>query len=231
MQNLVLDSGDRGQLLTLLAQRAASKFSTSRTTILCGVTLLRPRTKMTIASSSARAQRIDEVQYRFNDGPCVRAARSGQVQYVTDFRSDTRFGEYTNVVRNYGILSALGTPIPLDGGVRAALDLYAEHPDAFNEEAQAEALQIAQGASRALRLAVRLAQVTDTNHQLMSTLESRTAILLAAGIIMGQNQCSHDEAMRILLAASSGQNVKVHDISAQVLASIGQKVPTTHFIL
>ncbi|BBE24634.1 RNA-binding protein (plasmid) [Arthrobacter sp. MN05-02] len=195
--------------------------------MLCGVTLLRPRKKLTIASSSARAQQVDEVQYRF-DGPCLRAARTGRAQYVADFRTDTRFG-YSAVVMGHGILSALGTPIPLDGEAVAALDLYSGRPDAFGEEAMAAVQVMANGASKALRLAVRLARITDTNRNLQTAMESRTAILLAAGVIMGQNRCSHDEAMRILRSASSGRNVKLHDVAARVLASIGQQIPETHF--
>ena len=229
MQDLVLDSGDISELLTLLAERAAAEFATSDHEVLCGVTLLRPRKKMTIASSSARAKQVDEVQYRFDDGPCVRAARTGQVQYVPDFRTDTRFSGYSEAVRNHGILSGLGTPIPLDGGATAALDLYAARPDAFDDEARSAVQVMASGASKALRLAVRLAQVADTNQNLLTAMDSRTLILLAAGVIMGQNRCSHDEAMRILRSASSGRNVKLRDVADRVLASIGQRAPATHF--
>ncbi|MDQ0736301.1 GAF and ANTAR domain-containing protein [Arthrobacter agilis] len=229
LQDLVLDSGDIGTLLTLLAEQAAAEFATSTQNVLCGVTLLRPRKKLTIASSSARAQQVDEVQYRFDDGPCLRAARTGHAQYVADFRTDTRFGGYSTAVRRLGVLSALGTPIPLDGDAKAALDLYAEHPDAFDDETLAAVQDMATGASKALRLAVRLAQVTDTNHDLMTAMDSRTAILLAAGVIMGQNRCSHEDAMRILRSASSSRNVKLHDVAAHVLASIDQQVPETHF--
>jgi GAF domain-containing protein len=229
MQDLVLDSGDIGELLTLLAVRAAAEFTASGDSFLCGVTLVRPNKKLTIASSGSRARHIDEIQYRFDDGPCVRAARTGDVQYVADFRIDTRFGRYSDAVRDQGILSALGIPIPLDGEARAALDLYSGRPDAFNQETIAAVQAMALSASRAMRLAVRLAQVTDTNRHLMTAMESRTAILLAAGIIMGQNRCSHDEAMRILRSASSGRNVKLHDVAVRVLRSIGQDVPDTHF--
>jgi AmiR/NasT family two-component response regulator len=60
-------------------------------------------------------------------------------------------------------------------------------------------------------------------------MNSRTTIDVAAGIIMGQNRCSHDTAMTILKAASSGRNVKLADIAAAVVASIGQGLPETHF--
>ena len=58
---------------------------------------------------------------------------------------------------------------------------------------------------------------------------SRTTIDVAAGIIMAQNRCSHETAMSILKAASSGRNLKVAEIATAVVTSIGQQVPRTHF--
>ncbi|WP_334683616.1 ANTAR domain-containing protein [Arthrobacter sp. CAN_A214] len=80
-----------------------------------------------------------------------------------------------------------------------------------------------------MRLAVRIAQLTETSDNLRSAMTSRTTIDLAAGIIMGQNRCSHDAAMTILKAASSARNTKLRDVATQVLASVGQQPPETHF--
>ncbi|BBE24340.1 hypothetical protein MN0502_32230 [Arthrobacter sp. MN05-02] len=78
-------------------------------------------------------------------------------------------------------------------------------------------------------MAVRVAHLSDTGHQLRAAMSSRTTIDVAAGIIMGQNRCSHDTAMTILKAASSGRNRKLADVAAAVVASIGQELPETHF--
>ncbi|MHA7210473.1 ANTAR domain-containing protein [Arthrobacter sp. MDT1-65] len=63
-----------------------------------------------------------------------------------------------------------------------------------------------------------------------TAMESRTTIDLAVGVIMGQNRCSQDEAIKILRAASSGRNVKLRDLASNVLVSLGQTGPVrTHF--
>ena len=96
--------------------------------------LLRPRKKAVVGASSARAQAVEEVQFRFDDGPCLRAARQGAPCIVRDFRTETRFGGYARRITGSGILSALAVPIPLDGGAMAALDLYSSDVDAFDTD-------------------------------------------------------------------------------------------------
>lgn len=229
LQDMVLDSSDVSEFLDGLVKLTADTLSSADREVLCGVVLLRPRTKATVASSSEQAQLMDELQYPFDDGPCLRAAREGQVYTVTDFRTETRFGEYSMAIANHGIRSALGVPIPLDGLAAAGLNLYSPQPDAFDEEAIAASVSFAREASKSLRMAVRVAHLSDTGANLKKAMSSRTVIDIAAGIIMGQNRCSHDAAMTILKAASNGRNKKLADVAAMVVNSIGQQAPETHF--
>ncbi|MCU1633620.1 MAG: Response regulator receiver protein [Micrococcaceae bacterium] len=229
LQDIVLESSDIHQFLDNLAKLAADALSSEGTQMLCGIVLLRPRSKATVASSSERAQRMDEVQYQFDDGPCIRAAREGQIYVVADFTEESRFGDYPKAIADHGLRSALGVPIPLDGVAAAGLNLYSPRPNAFDEAMIAAASELAREASRSLRMAVRVAHLSDTGAQLKEAMNSRTTIDVAAGIIMGQNRCSHDTAMTILKAASSGRNIKLGEIAAAVVASIGQQLPETHF--
>ncbi|MBG6218047.1 GAF domain-containing protein [Arthrobacter sp. CAN_A6] len=229
LQDMVLESSDVEGFLKGLAKLAADRLSSPGSEVLCGVTLLRPRAKGTMATSSEHARKMDEVQYAFNDGPCLRAAREGKTYTVADFRTETRFGRYTEAIADHGILSALGVPIPLDGDADAGLDLYAETAHAFGPAGIAAAEELAREASKSLRMAVRLAQLTETGNNLRAAISSRTTIDIAAGIIMGQNRCSHDTAMTILKAASNGRNRKLHQVAAAAIESLGQEVPQTHF--
>lgn len=226
---MVLDSEDIHSFLDELAKLGADALSSKDNDVLCGITLLRPRSKATVASSSDQARSMDEIQYQFDDGPCLRAAREGQVYTVTDFRNESRFGNYPAAIAHQGLRSALGVPIPLDGLAAAGLDFYSAKPDAFDEAHIAAAVDLAREASKALRMAVRVAHLAETGEHLRAAMNSRTVIDVAAGIIMGQNRCSHDAAMTILKAASSGRNIKLADIAAAVVTSIGQQLPETHF--
>lgn len=230
LQDMVLESDDVQEFLTGLVTVAATSFSGAYDEVFCGVTLLRPRSMITVASSSERAQQVDEVQYGFDDGPCLRAAREGVTVHIPDFLTDTRFPQYRDAIAAHGLRSALGIPIRLDEGASAGLDFYSTEANVFDDNGIAVAEGIAREASKSLRLAVRIAKLSDTASNLKAAMQSRTTIDLAVGAIMAQNRCNQEEAVSILRRASSARNVKVRDLAASILSSIGQKDSTiTHF--
>lgn len=230
LQDMVLDSTDVHDFLTSLVCVAAESFTGSSQEVFCGITLLRPRTNITVASSSPQAQVMDEVQHGFDDGPCLRAARTGELIHVRDFTTESRFPEYRDAIVGFGIRSALGIPVRLDNEASAGLDFYSTLPHAFNEHSIAVAEGFAREASRSLRLAVKMAQLSDEAANRQRAMESRTTIDLALGVIMAQNRCSQNEALRILQRTSSSRNIKIRDLATHLLEAVGQDTtPTTHF--
>lgn len=230
LQDMVMDSDDVQEFLTGMVSIAANAFTGAYGEVFCGVTLLRPRSMITVASSSEQARQMDEVQYGFDDGPCLRAAREGYTVHIPDFHTETRFPEYREAIASYGVRSALGIPIRLDKGASAGLDFYSTDPNTFDAQGITVAEGFAREASRSLRLAVRIAQLGDEARNRQLAMESRTAIDMAVGAIMAQNRCTQDEAMTILRRASNGRNVKLHDLAATMMASLGQNEPIkTHF--
>lgn len=230
LQDAVLDSDDVGSFLKELVQLACRQISqATHHEVFCAVTLLRPRRAATMASSSEEAQQMDEVQYNFDDGPCLRAAREQHTVHIPDLHQEERFAEYRKAVEAYGVRSALGVPVILMGGANAAIDIYCREPNAFSDDTVAQAETFATEASKSLKLAVRMATLSDTSKDLEAALESRTVINLAAGVMMAQNRCSQQEAIDILKSASNARNMKMHAVAQAVLDSVGATDPATHF--
>jgi AmiR/NasT family two-component response regulator len=46
---------------------------------------------------------------------------------------------------------------------------------------------------------------------------------------MGQNRCTQEQAFDILRSASSHRNVKLRDLAAELVATVGQGPAATHF--
>jgi GAF domain-containing protein len=230
LQDMVLASEHVQQFLDGLVTVASAAFTSAYGRVFCGVTLLRPRSMASVASSSEEARLMDEVQYGFDDGPCLRAAREGYTVYIPDFAIESRFPRYREAIAGHGIRSALGVPIRLEAGASAGLDFYSTEANAFTDASISVAEGIARDASKSLRLAVRIATLSDSSEHLRTAMESRTAIDLAVGAIMGQNHCNQAEAVAILRTASQGRNTKVRDLAEELLASLGQTGPVrTHF--
>ena len=81
----------------------------------------------------------------------------------------------------------------------------------------------------ALRAGRAFRQFSDTAENLKATLETRTAIDVAVGIIMAQNRCSQAEAFDLLRAASSTRNVKLHAVASAIVDGLGRGPARTHF--
>lgn len=211
LHELVLNSSDVEEFLAELARVSARALSEPGDEILCGITLLRHRKAATVASSSAAAEAMDEIQYDFGDGPCMTASREQETVHVADLDGDGRWPQYAAAVRHLGFRSILALPFVLDGDTRAALNLYAHRPGRFD------------------RRAMRFAHCSDTAANLKATLETRTGIDVAVGILMAQNRCSQDEAFEFLKSASSARNIKLHAVAAGVVEALGHGRPRTHF--
>lgn len=230
LQDMVLETADVESFLEDLTRLTVDTLSGPGQDLFCGVTLLRPDRAGTAASSSPEALQMDEIQYEYDDGPCLEAARTNRTVLVRDIGEDPRWPEYSEAISDAGLRSVLGVPIPLDGEIRCGLNIYARDYDAFTEEMVREAEIFARGASKSLRLAVRIAHLAESRENLKAAMGSRTTIDLAAGIIMAQNRCSQDAAITILKAASSARNMKMRDVAAAVVASVSDKEPKTHFV-
>lgn len=230
LQDMVLETNDVESFLEDLTRLTVDTLSSPGKEVFCGVTLLRPNRAGTVASSSPEALQMDEVQYEYDDGPCLDAARTNHTVLVRDMSQDPRWPEYTKAISEFGLKSVLGVPIPLDGDAQCGLNMYAREADAFTDEMVREAEDFARGASKSLRLAVRIAHLTESRENLKAAMASRTTIDLAAGIIMAQNRCSQDAAVGILRAASSARNMKLRDVAAAVVASVSETAPKTHFV-
>jgi GAF domain-containing protein len=192
----------------------------------CGITLRRDHGAFTVASSDSRASQVDEIQYGHDEGPCLRSLAAGEVVVVDDLANDVRWGGYRMPALGHGVRSSLSLPLHTDGEVLGALNIYATTPRAFGPGEQLVARRFADETSRALALAVRLAERTEMSAHLQAALASRAVIDQAISIIMGQNRCTTDEAFEVLRSISQNRNVKLRDIAADMVTAVSGQRPT-----
>ncbi|MDQ0118353.1 GAF and ANTAR domain-containing protein [Pseudarthrobacter sp902506025] len=229
LQDLVLRTEDVKEMLDELAELSATTLSDPGDAI-CSIMLIRQKKQVTIARSDEGAARLDDSQFSAGDGPCLTAIRQGVIVHLPDIAEDRRWPEFRGAARQASVRSCLSVPLILEGQATAGLNLYSTQSRAFTANDIAMVETYSYHASKALRLAVRISQLTEAKANLMAALESRTIIDLAAGAIMAQNRCNQDTAMKILSIASNTRNVKLRDIAASVVASVAHDPSVrTHF--
>jgi hypothetical protein len=230
VQNLILESADFEDFLNELARFSAHQMAGDGDDALCGITLLRDRKAATIGWSSDSAREVDQIQYSLSQGPCLTAAKEEREVYVPDLFDEDRWGpDYASAVASHGLRSVLSLPFTLHGEAKAALNLYSDAPRKFDGDAAKRARDFTREISQALRLAVRFSLHSDSAANLRATLESRTIIDIAVGIVMAQNRCSQDAAAQILTQASSHSNTKLRDVAKSMVDSVGGAGSHTHY--
>jgi GAF domain-containing protein len=225
----LLNSSDVEEFLAELARASARNLCEPGDEVLCGITLLRQRKAATVASSGDAAQVISQIEYESSDSPGITAAESQLTVHVPDLEQEDRWPDYVDAVRGHSIQSVLAIPFQLEGETKATLLLYSHRTRRFEGRPREMAEDFARQTSLALRLAVRFAHYSETAAHLRATLESRTVIDMAVGIIMAQNRCSQQEAFGLLKAASSTRNSKLHTVAAAVVNALGQGPAETHY--
>ncbi len=207
-----------------LARLAADQIITPAS---CGLTVRVDGRPMTVASSDELAVMVDEMQYKFDDGPCLHALASGQVVIIDDLREDHRWGAYREAALKTGVRSSMSMPVGVQGRHDGALNIYSTSPGVFGDAERVKAAHLADQAGGALSLAVRLAERAARLEHLQAALVSRKVIDQALGVIMSQQRCTADEAFDVLRAASQNRNIKLRDIAAAVVASTREDAPAT----
>ncbi|MHA7141881.1 GAF domain-containing protein [Arthrobacter sp. Sr33] len=160
LQDLLLDTVDVEEFLNELVRFSVSALSEGPE-FLCGITLLRHKKVGTVASSSEQAQKTDEIQYQFDDGPCLRANREQQTVHIPDMHNESRQPAYTPIMVWERIRSSVAVAFDLAGDARAALNVYSDRPHRFDRPLMEIIEDHVRQTSKAFRLAVRLAQRTD----------------------------------------------------------------------
>jgi hypothetical protein len=229
LEELLLSSTDLTDFLQQFVAGTAAALAEGAEDLWCSITVLRGSTAATVATSHERAAALDEVQYAFDGGPCLTAAEEQRLVLLADSRSDDRWPPYARAAAGTGIRSVLAAPFDLDGEARAALNVYSESLRQFDPTTVAAIEREVALASRAMRLAVRLARHHDTEADMGAAMQSRSTIDLAVGIVMGRQGCTHGEAVELLKSLSTRRNIKLRELAAELVTRANNGPVTAHF--
>jgi GAF domain-containing protein len=216
LQSLLLGANGIESFLADVAKAAAGAVESAHS---CGVTVQATSTSPVMgATTDDFAQRMDDIQYAVNDGPCLTCLREGDPVLVADIRTDVRWPAFARRGTQEGAGASLSVPLSVDGRTVGALNLYTRTAHSLGDVDQARAAQFAAQASGAVALGLRLAEREERDRNLETALRSRSIIDQAMGVIMAQARISADEAFEILRRRSQAANIKLRDIAASVIA-------------
>jgi GAF domain-containing protein len=164
----------------------------------------------TTATSGELIEQADNLQYEFDEGPCLRAAEQGGAYLIVDTSTDPRWPAWGPAVAAMGLRSVLSIHLFTDARVLGALNLYYERIAEVADDEVETATVVAAHASVAL---ARLRSERD----LWRAIDSRHLIGQAQGILMERYRLTPENAFAVLRRHSQQHNIKLHEIAATLV--------------
>lgn len=184
---------------------------------MAGMTLLDRFGPTTAVATSVAAQRVDEIQYEFNSGPCLDAYRRQVINKIDSTETDERWPEFCRGAFKEGIRSTLSLPLVINGDGIGALNLYSQQDSGFDELDERIGIVFGAHASITLANARSYWQIDALRHNLEEALQTRGIIDQAKGVLMAREGYNADEAFEVLKRASQRSNRKVHELAREVV--------------
>jgi GAF domain-containing protein len=179
----------------------------------CGITVVRDGRPTTAVYAGSIPKSVHDDQYQRGDGPCLEAARTGQVVVVQDMAAEKRWNGFPATALAGGVHGVYAHPLEIRGGMAGALNLYAHEPGLFPLRVQRVARQFVEPARLLLEGVIQRLSQEEVIAHLNDAIASRTVIGQATGIIMAQRRCGPDEAMNVLIKISNDRNLKLREVA------------------
>ena len=177
---------------------------------------------ITVGASDQLAQKIDELERRAGDGPCIDAIEEETPQIDTNLTTPSLWPQLASVlVAETPVRGAMGFRLLVNKRKGAALNLFSNTPNMFDAESAGRAAVLASFASVAINAVAKGEDAASLRRGLLSNREIGKAI----GMLMTLHDMSEDQAFDLLRRHSQGLNIKLADVAREVIGRRGQLPP------
>jgi len=166
----------------------------------------------TLAATDGVVSEVDDLQYRFGEGPCVDATYEDGVLVAGDIRVDQRWPRWGPGALERGVRSVMSVNLHASESAMGALNLYRSAPRDFTEDELEFARILGAHAS------IVLAHHRSDAH-LWKAVDARHRIGQAQGILMERFSIDADRSFALLVRLSQTQNTKLHLIADQLIVT------------
>ncbi len=169
----------------------------------------------TVASTGPLPLRVDSIQYRLLEGPCLQTLEQHHVIRSDDLGADARWPRFgSEVAAKTNAVSMMSHRLFLeDSDALGALNLYSRKPAAF---ARLELTALDDLATHCA-IALSTAAEREQNQHLRAALESNRDIGVAIGILMATKLVTKQQAFDALRITSQHTHRKLHLVALDVI--------------
>jgi transcriptional regulator with GAF, ATPase, and Fis domain len=178
---------------------------------------------VTVGASDHLAQSIDELERRTGEGPCIDAIEEETPQIDTDLTTPSMWPELAKVlVTETPVRGAMGFRLLVNKRKGAALNLFSDTANMFDDESAGRAAVLAAFASVAINAVAKGEDAASLRRGLLSNREIGKAV----GMLMLLHGITEEDGFDLLRRHSQSLNIKLADVARAVIETRGQ-LPTS----
>jgi ANTAR domain/GAF domain len=167
----------------------------------------------TVSATGPDAEKVDDIQRRNAEGPCLEAAWEQHTMRIRDMATESRWpGFCRDTLSDTAVRSILSFQLFKTREAMGALNFYADRADAFDDESIELGLMLATHTAVAWNLLER-------DEQFRSALASRDVIGQAKGMLMERFSIDAGAAFELLKRLSQDSNTPLVSIAEQLIRS------------
>jgi len=172
-----------------------------------------------VAVSDERLARLEELQVRHQEGPCIAAFDDKALVAAQDLGEDRRWPFFSDAAVAQGIRAVLASPLPYNQDAVGVVTVLSEDRHPWSAEAELALLAFTDLAALLIASMMIGQQQSELATQLQSALNTRAVIEQAKGVLMGQQGVSAHAAYEQLRAQARAQRRKLAAVSADLVRS------------
>jgi GAF domain-containing protein len=176
-----------------------------------GISVVHPDGRIdTPALTDPLVARVDELQYRVQQGPCLDAIETNEIVSSPDLLQEERWPRWSPEVTRLGVVGMLCVRLYTNRDTLGALNLLATRTDAFDEEAVLTAAHLA------AHLAVAVAEAQQAADLHSGALE-RSVLGQAEGILMERFSLTPRRAFEVLSQVAQDRHAPLRRVAAELV--------------
>jgi hypothetical protein len=188
-------------------------------TAACSVTLIGDGAPRIHASSEARAQSLDDVQFAEGCGPGLDATRTRTVVTCADLTVDERWPEVARCAGEVGVHAAAALPLDLQRNTVGALTLFSSTPSGIGPSSLIIAMAVAGQAEVLLGEVARRTDQDASTADLVASLRGGATVDHAVGVIVAQRGCGVQEAYEVLRETAQRLGLRPREVAQRLVRS------------
>jgi hypothetical protein len=173
-----------------------------------------------VGVSDQVTEAVEQIEYTLGEGPCVSAYRTKTPIFDADLADETtaRWPEFRRSALAAGVRAAFGFPLLVGQICIGAMNLYQDQPGALTDDQVADAVVVANFASRTVMAWQADAPPGTVAWQLEHAPNHKVEVHQATGRISVQVGVSLDDALVLLRAYAFSHDRPISEVAAEVAA-------------